>query len=559
VWGYQQIVVELETTTSSAICPACLTFSLKVHSHYRRTLADLPWANFKVRLLLQVRRFFCANPACPKHTFAENLGKIALAYARRTTRMLSQVRAIGFALGGEAGTRLAALLGFKLSPATLLRIIRKTPLAHHPTPRVLGIDDFALKRGHNYGTLLYDLETAQPIEFLANREAATLASWLKDHPGVEIISRDRASAYSEGAKLGAPTAIQVADRWHLLHNLAEHVKAEVNHFQADLQALSKQLALAQKPLELAISTPVQVLLGPFKTKQTDQGRIIIRARGRPVREQQRQQRLKWYEQVKTLQAQGLGINQIARELGIQRQTVRRFARASQFPERAIQPKRSSQLDPYRAYLLERWEQGCYNGKQLWRELVVQGYAGSMSAVYGYLKSHTDWFILPTQFNSDNRSGSKQPATTKTSSLSARQVSSWLISQPDKLSSKQQLSLETVLKQVPQLQQLYTLSQEFCQLVREGRELPKVGAQLDQWLEKVSGCGLVELVSFGFGVRQDLAAVKAGLELKWSNGPVEGEVNRVKVIKRSMYGRAHLDLLKARVIGPAKHLFQPLFT
>ncbi|HWZ18662.1 MAG TPA: ISL3 family transposase [Ktedonobacteraceae bacterium] len=231
----------VETTSSETLCPVCHFRSEKVHSRYVRLLADLPWMGCAVRLELHVRRFFCTNQECARQIFTERLPTVVAPYARRTTRLTDIFTLIGFALGGEAGRRLVAGMGLVTSPDTLLRLIHAAQESSHTTPRVLGVDDFSFRRRVSFGTILIDLEKRVPVDLLPDREAETFAKWLKAHPGVEIISRDRGGDYAKGAKQGAPNAKQIADRWHLLKNLSETMQ---NFF-------------LRKPSQLKAAAPIQ--------------------------------------------------------------------------------------------------------------------------------------------------------------------------------------------------------------------------------------------------------------------------------------------------------------
>ncbi len=222
-----------------ASCPDCRHMSEKIHSRYHRHPYDLPCFGFRVQLHLRVRRFFCRYAGCLRRTFAETFPELVHYKARRTQRLSQQQLAVAFAVSGEAGRQLSPALAMPVSGDTLIRAIRQLPDEEVTTPRVLGIDDWANKRGHTYGTILVDLESRQPVDLLNSREADDVTAWLKQHPGVEIISRDRGHDYAKAASDGAPTAQQVADRWHLLKNLREAVATMLSHQPAAMAAAAE--------------------------------------------------------------------------------------------------------------------------------------------------------------------------------------------------------------------------------------------------------------------------------------------------------------------------------
>lgn len=293
------ITAVVATTSPEAACPLCHQPSTHIHSRYVRQIADLPWMGCVVRLELHTRRFFCVKKDCVRQVFTERLPTVVAPYARRTTRLTDVFTLIGFALGGEAGKRLATGLGLVTSPDTLLGLIRAQPEEAVPTPRVLGVDDFSFCKRKSYGTILIDLERRRPIDILPDRAAATLEKWLKEHIGVEIISRDRGGPYAEEARLGAPDAQQVADRWHLLANLSETMKGFFLNKQAQLKAL------VPKPSE-EISEEEAKQLPPWyagRTKHQEEKAVLLH-----------QERVARYHKIHELHANKVDVAAIAHHM-----------------------------------------------------------------------------------------------------------------------------------------------------------------------------------------------------------------------------------------------------
>nr|WP_238362158.1 ISL3 family transposase [Actinopolymorpha pittospori] len=304
--------VSARTRSTGAACPRCGSVSRRVHSRYLRQLADTAMGGRPVLIKLQVRRLFCATATCPAVTFAEQVPGLTSRYARRTPLLRTLLERIGVALAGRAGARLAAHLGIAVSRSSLLRLVRALPDPQIGSLKVLGVDDFALRRGHAYGTVLVDIDTHTPVDLLADRSADTFAAWLDEHPGIEVVCRDRATTYAEATRKAAPNAIQVADRWHLWHNLAEHVEKTV---AAHHSCLRHHNDIPSKPP--GGSGPAADLIQAANLAQAsrrENSTLVTRTKAR-------------YQAVHALKTQGKGIKAIMGELGLSKDTVRRFYRA----------------------------------------------------------------------------------------------------------------------------------------------------------------------------------------------------------------------------------------
>lgn len=346
----------LESTTLPVSCPVCDQETSRLHSHYGRTVADLPWSGRRVKLFLNVRKFRCPQKGCPRRIFTERLPDLIEPYARKTVRLHEILELVGFALGGEAGSRLIRRLGMMASPTTLLRYIRGAAIATHPVPEMVGVDDFTLLRGRRYGTIIVDQQRHRPIELLPDRSAETLAAWLREYPSLRVISRDRSTEYERGIKEAAPDAVEVLDRWHLLKNLREAVERVLEHNH-------KVLANVRLPSSTAPSTDRDPSYGAHEHAPEP-----CAAKERKVSEAARRKRLTNYKKVKKLYEQGMNMLAICRTLGMNREAVRRYVHADSFPKRRRPPRQLSILDPFEPYLGKRWQEGCRNASLLWREI-----------------------------------------------------------------------------------------------------------------------------------------------------------------------------------------------
>ncbi len=526
------------TTHAQAHCPTCGRASRAVHSSYTRTLHDLPIATSSVRLLLTVRRFRCTNRVCPRQTFVEPLTDLAPAFARRTHRLTTLLTHLALLLGGQAGHRLAHTFRTPISPASLLRIIRRTPVPTFPPPTVIGIDDWALAKGQTYGTIVVDLERHRPLTLLPDRTATTVATWLRSVPTVEAITRDRSTEYTRGAAEGAPHARQIADRWHLLQNLGQVLERLLHRLRSGSGSTPGTAAPADLP-------PAHGLLRPRRLRPvtaSEQHRQHARGARRAAR----------FDSVQDLLVRGLSRRAVARLLGMSRGTVHKFARAAQVPERAQRLPQPSMLDPYLPYLQERWAAGGTNAQQLWRDIQAQGYPGSPRQVARWaqhrrrspapsLNPHT---VPPPTEVSDAVLAAPPLPTPVLHSGAPRQAVWLLLRRPDELSDVEHADVRR-LHRHPQVAAAHALTQQFQQMVRERQP-----DQLDPWLVACTASNIPELQTFAHTLRRDADAVRNALQEGWSQGQTEGQITRLKLIRRQMYGRGKLDLLSRRFLASA---------
>jgi transposase len=492
---------------AGANCPVCGAWSEALHSSYERNLGDLPIAGRRAIVDLRVRRFRCYQPQCPRKTFVEQAPILAGRYAHRTYRLRSLLEDIGLALGGRPGSRHCQRLAVPTSRSTLLRIVRALPERPIPTPTVLGVDEFAFRRGRRYGTILVDAEAHRIVDLLEDPSADALVDWLSNHPGAEVICRDRDGVYASAARRGAPDALQVADRWHLVHNLADALERFAVRV---LAALRKELKAA--PMDTA---PPPEPRPRGQTACSSPGRLMTRNAQR-------------HAEIHELMAQGLTVSAIARRVRLDRKTVRRFASAEVAADLlGARGGRATALDSYLPYLARRWREGQHVAAFLFDEVWQQGYRGSKRTVRRQLAG---WRVA-------------EPPPPAHAMLPGPRTLAWLLlRRPSDLDEKEQVLLKQLYERSPDLVCARQLAQHFLRLVRERR-----GRELDDWVADVHTTGPPELRGFSRNLQHDWAAVHAGLTERWSSGSVEGNVNKLKVAKRQMFGRARFDLLRKRVL------------
>ncbi|MFF7888252.1 ISL3 family transposase [Streptomyces sp. NPDC020794] len=492
-------LVQLSSTRSSRACPDCGVASRRVHSRYGRQLDDCPIAGRPVWVRLTVRRFFCDTPTCPRRTFVEQIDGVSEPYQRASSGLRFVLRSVAAEMGGRPGARLCRKLSV---PAGRMRLLGHllAPAVPDRAPRVLGVDEFAFRRGRSYGTILVDVETHQLVDVLPDRSSETLAAWLRDHVGAEVVCRDRASAYTRAVKEAAPDATEVADRWHLLRNLSLAVERVCHEHRACLQKYAEQQQQAQPRHPTLDLVPTTL--------------IVDRVRRR-------------HEVINRMVDTGYPISEIARRLALDRKTVRRY-RDTNFDVllASARDRRNVPLDRFKPYLQVQFAAGHANAKELYDQICERGFSGGYSTLSRYVRTLRDGTAVPA------------PAPVP----SPRTISGWIMQPRERLSPRQAAELERVRLACPDITEACNLARAFTDLVRSRR-----GHLLTEWIRQGERCGQPSIRSFASFLRQDLHAVTAGLTLAYSSGVVEGHVCRVKLLKRSMYGRASFTLLRTRIL------------
>jgi transposase len=523
----EAVMIAASCRAGSASCPRCGQASAQVHGGYGRMVADGAAGGRPVLIVLQVRRFRCRNPGCPAVTFAEQARGLSERYRRRSIPLLAMLAGFGLELAGRAAARLAGTLGIAVHPSTVLRLVAAMPDQEiTAAPEVLGVDDFALAKGQVYGTVLVDMRTGDVIDLLPDREAATLEAWLTAHPGAGIICRDRAGNYAEGARAGAPGAIQVADRWHLWHNLAEYAEKTVAGHRGCLKDQPGSGDAGGSDAPGTDGTPEQEPPGQAEdAKVPPDGFLDACGRERRLVARTRER----YAEIRGRLDAGESLYAISRVTGLDRKTVQRFARAGSADELLGKAtSRDSRLDEFKPYICQRWNQGVTDAAALHAELRERGWAGSVQTVRRYVRPFRQAAAPPDP----------APAVPKT-----RQITRWLLTRPDHLQADEQAQLAAIRARCPHIDALAGHVTAFAEMMTA-----RTGSRdLEAWLTAAEADDQAGLRSLATGIRNDQQAVTNGLTLHWNSGRVEGTVNKIKMIKRQMYGRAGFDLLRKRVI------------
>ncbi|RIK25855.1 MAG: ISL3 family transposase [Chloroflexi bacterium] len=517
-----ELLIFVQSTRASAPCPTCGARSSRHHSSYLRRIQDSPIALFTVWLHLKVRRFRCDNQHCPQKTFAEQQLELVGRRRRRTQRLLMSLTHIALALAGAAGARLADKLAMTVSASTLLRLLHHLEVPPVVTPRIIGIDEWAFRKGEHYGTLIIDQERRKPIALLPERDGERVKQWLEKQPSIEMVTRDRAGEFREAITQALPDAIPIADRWHLFKNLREALERHISRrYQLVRQLITHAVSADHGEHEAApiggkarryAGGPAQAALHAARTET----------------------RATLFAAVKERHQQGGYTGEIAKELNLSRKTVSRWVHCESLPPDARgRFKRKGLIDDYIPYLQQRIEAGCTNQSQLWREIAGQGFTGNRSLVAKWVRQHYATQDQPTAHLSRKPTKVKVPG--------AKELAWLLFRHHDELAEEEKQLVDVILQDA-KLAEFRQRAHEFLQIVRNG-----LSEQWVSWLENSCESAVKELSNFALGLRKDASAIREAIQQSWSNGATEGHVNRLKYLKRQMYGRASFDLLRIRVL------------
>ncbi len=494
--GGADVIIRAHRELARGTCPDCGTWSARVHSRYMRKVDDLPIGGRRVRLIVHAHRYFCDASSCPRWTFAERLDGAVAPKARRTGRLDEIVFCLAIALGGRPAAALAKRIEIKVSNDTLLRAVRRRGQTQPSPPSVIGIDDWAWRRNFRYGTLICDLERRKTIALLPDREPATAEAWLRHWPDIAVIARDRGGAYALAAQRALPNALQVADRWHLMENASAAFLDAVRKSMRPIRA-----AIGAAAVDPALLTAAERLQYEGYLRREETNASIL-----------------------AMAADGASIKEIRRKTGYSRKLIRAVLRGQRSD---IFRTRQSSLKPWLPWLDEQWAAGRRNGSELWRDLKQRGFRGCLRVV-------GEW--------AGRRRRAEKAESAVGHAPSARTIARLLTTGRHDLTKAETITVAAIESGVALLAEARDLIAGFQDMIRR-----KATIELDAWLDRAKG-GLV--AAFANGLTKDKAAIAAAIASPWSNGQTEGQICKLKLVKRQMYGRGKIDLLQARVIGLA---------
>jgi transposase len=514
----------------AGVCPACHVRSSHRHGHYWRKLQDLPIHGSEVTVNVRLTRWRCGNSQCRRKTYADQVCPLAPSHARRTRRVASLVQMIGHGAGGLPGQRLLQRLSMPVSDDTILRQLKRSAKSRDGATNLhaVGIDDWAWRKGSSYGTIMVDLERRQVVDVLEDRSADGTANWLRQHPNVAFIGRDRCGLYAQGGRDGAPQARQVADRFHLIQNLRQAIEAQLNR-----TSMATSRPVLPRPGDCAEDD--------FTRPSGPQGQQGLAEHHHIIRDARLRSRRDTHQRIQSLRDARKPLSFIAQEVGLDRRTVGKWLEATAPPTRRPKALAPGSPNYFHEYLARRWSEGRVRGRDLFDEIKLQGYAGSYSHLERLLSTwRTVTSVAPEHLRTAETHRLVDPAT---GNGIAPNIAAILCMKPrGQMNAKQMAKVDAMKAASSEFAAMRRFAMRFRGLFRSGNT-----SALDDWLTDVGQSGIYALQRFARTIKRDIAAVYNAMTTIWSNGQTEGQINRLKTLKRAMYGRAGIELLRARML------------
>ena len=481
-------VLTIRAMSANSACPSCGAVSDRVHSRYPRRLADLPIAGRRAVLMLQARRFRCVAVLCERRIFTERFDdNILKPWARRTAQLDQIVHCLALALGGRPAASFALRLSIPVSNDTLLRAVRRRGSPSFAAPVIVGIDDWAWRRNHRYGTLICDLERRKTIALLPDREPATAEAWLSGQPQIAVVARDRGGSYALATQKALPYAVQVADRWHLMENASRAFLDAVRKSMRQIRA-----AIGAATINPSLLTAAEKLQYEGYLRREESNATIL-----------------------AMAKEGTTIKEIVRSAGYSRGLVRKVLRGQRSDVFRV---RSSSLEAYLPWLDEQWAAGRCNGSELWRSLKQRGFRGCLRVV--------------SEWSARRRRSERMDASAISRAPSARTIARLMTIGRDRLSKAETVTVAAIESEVEPLVEAREVVADFQAMIRR-----KALAELDPWIERAKTSLVAALAN---GVTKDKAAVSAAIRRvgptakpkarsansSWSSARCMGEENSI---------------------------------
>lgn len=498
------------------VCPGCKRRSRHSHGWRERRLQDFAWQGERVTIRLRSRRWRCIDTTCRRQTFSDQCPDFVSPFARRTNRAAQIARLLAYTAGGRPSERIMRCLGMPVSNDTILRLLKRGAEAPTPPPKVVGIDDWSWRKNSRYGTILVDLERRSVVDILEDRGVESSAGWLRRRPSIEVVSRDRCGLFAQAVRKGAPQAVQTADRFHLVQNLR--------------LAIEEQMSMEGRATGRS-------LLPDDESSEID-------AHRRRARMAHRKSRDEVFATIHALRDQGLSYSEIERRTGHKRRTVAKWLTFQAPPDRRRASLKPSSPRFFETFLADRWKEGNRLGRHLFHDIKLRGYTGSISNLERLLGA---WRRAENPTNDeklvarvDTSSPVKDPDTGH--AISPVIAAALCMKPRGLLSARQTRKVDALKCGSHAFATMRGLAMRFRGILRASNV-----KSLDTWIDDAIETDLIPIMRFASSLRRDIDAVHNAIALPWSNGQVEGQVNRLKTIKRAMYGRAGAELLRARML------------